>query len=162
MNSLTSALCPRRATYRPTGRGFESHRTPVLFWRESKAAYIPLLARLGGRVPDLPHLAELSHLSIYQVAPRQKKNRNARKKTQPQLHKSFAYRVVHRQFSVAIVNLIRMQRNAIAFAVDHDGAKTERSDGMFWLDHSAAIRRRRRDCIVQSPVRVQVNHRTRR
>src|ERR1039458_4423880 len=50
----------------------------------------------------------------------------------------------------------RMQRDAVAFAVEHDGAGTVWADGMLRLEHLAAVRPDCRDGLVQPPLTIEV------
>jgi hypothetical protein len=52
-----------------------------------------------------------------------------------------------------------MQCNSVALAIDNNRTKSEWTDGMFRLDNFAAVRRYRRNGIIQSAVGIQVNHR---
>src|ERR1035441_9664554 len=50
----------------------------------------------------------------------------------------------------------RMQRDTIAFAVEHDGAGTVWADGMLRLEHLAAVRSDCRDSLVKPPLAIEV------
>src|ERR1035441_8175350 len=50
----------------------------------------------------------------------------------------------------------RMQRYAIAFAVEHDGAETVWADRMLRLEHLAAVRSDCRDSFVKPPLAIEV------
>src|SRR5204863_3330363 len=52
--------------------------------------------------------------------------------------------------------LPRVQRDAVAFRVEHDGAVTVRADRVLRLEHGAARNRGGSDCGVEAAVRIQV------
>ena len=54
--------------------------------------------------------------------------------------------------------LIRMERDAIAFAVEDDRAKPERADRVLRFDNAAAIHRHCGHRFVETAASVQINH----